>query len=495
MRLRRHNALWSAILLLAPMSALAADALSGTGGVPSADDDRSKPVTPASQPRPLPAVKALADQLPCTLDLFEVEGCPAFLIRPKGEARLSPMPWVWYAPVIGNPNANHTWMLRQWLDKGIGMAGVDVGESYGSPQGRKVYTSLWEMLTKRYRMSDKACLLPQSRGGLMLYNWAAENPSRVACVAGIYTVCDLRSYPGLERACGAYGLRAAELEACLAEHNPIDRLAPLAKNGVPILHIHGDADKLVPLEKNSGELARRYRALGGKFRLVVIPGKGHQVCDEFFHSQELADFVTAHCQEGINLFARNDLSGWIEEQHNFFKSKHPNVKTWSVKDGIVACDASTGNCGFLRYDKELRDFILRLEYRIAKKCNSGVCIRTAVPYDGRPDKTLPSHVGYEVQILDDAGAPASKTSSGAFYGLVAPQVNAAKEAGQWNALEIACQGPKIRVTLNGQTVQDVEQTEIEAIRDRPRAGYLALQNHGGNIEFRNIRLKEETPSP
>ncbi len=122
-------------------------------------------------------------------------------------------------PVIGHPNASHAWMLRQWLAKGIGMAGVDVGESHGSPQGRKVYTALWEMLTMRYGMSPKACLLPQSRGGLMLYNWAAENPSRVACIAGIYTVCDLRSYPGLEAACGAYGLRASELEARLAEHN------------------------------------------------------------------------------------------------------------------------------------------------------------------------------------------------------------------------------------------------------------------------------------
>ena len=340
-------------------------------------------------------------------------------------------------------------------------------------------------------MADRSCLLPQSRGGLMLYNWAAENPTRVACIAGIYTVCDLRSYPGLERACGAYGLSAAELAGHLAEHNPIDRLSSLAKAGVPILHIHGDADKVVPLEKNSGELARRYHALGGQVRLIVIPGKGHQVCDEFFHCQELVDFVAAHRGDGIMLFTRDDLSGWIEEQHNFYKAKHPNVHTWSVKNGVVACDGSTGNCGYLRYEKKLSDFILRLEYRIAKNCNSGVCIRTRVPYDGYPDKTLPSHVGYEIQILDDADTPASKTSTGALYGLVAPRVNAARPAGEWNTLEIVCHGPTIRVTLNGQIVQDVDQTKIDVIRDRPRSGYLSLQNHGGNIEFRNIWLKED----
>ena len=128
----------------------------------------------------------------------------------------------------------------------------------------------------------------------MLYNWAVENPLRVACIAGIYTVCDLRSYPRLKRASQAYGLSEAELEAHLVQHNPIDRLAPLAAAHVPILHIHGDADKLVPLDANSAELDRRYRALGGAMKLIVVPGKGHQVCDEFFHCQELVDFVVAN---------------------------------------------------------------------------------------------------------------------------------------------------------------------------------------------------------
>ena len=194
------------------------------------------------------------------------------------------------------------------------------------------------------------------------------------------------------------------------------------------------------------------------------------------------------------LFARGDLSEWVEEQHHFYKAKHPNTKTWSFKDGMAVCDGSTGNCGYLRYKKKLSDFVLRLEYRTAKNCNSGVCIRTPVPYDGQPNKTLPSHTGYEVQILDDGDQPATKTSSGALYGLVAPRASAARPAGQWNTMEIVCRGPKIRVTLNGQVVQDVDQRKIEVIRDRPQAGYLSLQNHGGNIEFRNLWLKEDASS-
>jgi len=75
----------------------------------------------------------------------------------------------------------------------------------------------------------------------------------VACIAGIYPVCDLRSYPGMRQACGAYGTTEEELRVTLSEHNPVDRLAPLAKAKVPIFHTHGNTDNLVPLIENSLE--------------------------------------------------------------------------------------------------------------------------------------------------------------------------------------------------------------------------------------------------
>ena len=128
----------------------------------------------------------------------------------------------------------------------------------------------------------------------MLYNWAAEHPASVACIAGIFPVCDLRSYPGLPTACGAYEMDEAELAAHLAEHNPIDRLEPLARAGVPIMHVHGDSDRAVPLEENSAELARRYAGLGGAADVLVVPGKGHEVVPEFFRCRELVDFVRRH---------------------------------------------------------------------------------------------------------------------------------------------------------------------------------------------------------
>jgi pimeloyl-ACP methyl ester carboxylesterase len=225
------------------------------------------------------------------IDLGEYKG---FVLEPPKSSPNDSRPWIWYAPVLGNnPGKQTEWMLRQLLDAGFYVAGVNVGESMGNPAGRKGYTLFYDRIIRDFKLEPKARLLAQSRGGLMLYNWAAENPDKVQCIAGIYPACDLRSYPRLPRAAQAYGLTEAELQKALPQHNPIDRLEPLAKARVPILHIHGDVDKLVPLDKNSQALYDRYRALGGPVELIVVPGKGHEAVPAFFEEPRLVNFLKA----------------------------------------------------------------------------------------------------------------------------------------------------------------------------------------------------------
>ena len=246
---------------------------------------------------------ALSDHSLARADAFDwrrvqIEGRPAFTILPPAERRREPMPWVLYAPTFDRrlpSERDEGWMIRQFLAAGIAVAGVDVGESYGSPGGRAAYSALYEHVTASHpRFARKVSLLARSRGGLMVYNWAVENADKIACIAGIYPVCDLRSYPGLARARVAYGLSESRLSRLLPQHNPVDRLASLATARVPIFHIHGDVDTTVPLDANSGAVAKRYAALGGAMELEVPPGQGHNMWPGFFHSGRLVRFVIRH---------------------------------------------------------------------------------------------------------------------------------------------------------------------------------------------------------
>ncbi|MFM9117574.1 MAG: alpha/beta hydrolase family protein [Planctomycetota bacterium] len=230
--------------------------------------------------------------LPLPGHVFHIENRIAFVIEPPEAAPDTPRRWVWYAPTLPNlPGPEERWMFERFLKAGIAIAGIDVGESYGSPDGRKLFTAFHEHLTTKRNYSRKAVLLGRSRGGLMTLGWAVENPDKVAGFAGVYPVCNIASYPGIPQASGAFRMTPEQLQSKLPEHNPIDRLEQLAKAKVPLFAIHGDVDKVVPLELNSGLVRDRYEKFGGKMQLLVPAGQGHNMWSGFFQSQELVDFV------------------------------------------------------------------------------------------------------------------------------------------------------------------------------------------------------------
>jgi len=117
---------------------------------------------------------------------------------------------------------------------------------------------------------------------LSVYNWAAANPDKVACIYADAPVCDFKSWPGGKgtgrgsagswQAClGVYGL--TEQDALTYRGNPIDNLAPIAAARIPLLHVCGGADKVVPVVENTAIVEERYRKLGGPISCV---GREHR---------------------------------------------------------------------------------------------------------------------------------------------------------------------------------------------------------------------------
>ena len=244
----------------------------------------------AEPPTAEPLVGFGTKELPIPGESFLLKEREAFFILPPDAGKR--IPWVWYAPTLpGLPAKSEVWMFERFLADGVAIAGIDVGESYGSPEATKLYQAFYEHLVGERGFGTKPCLLARSRGGLMLYNWAIAHPNSVSGVAGIYPVCNIASYPGVDRAAGAYQLSADQLQQDLMKHNPVDRIEKLAKAEVPIFHIHGDSDKVVPLESNSALLAERYRSFGGPAKIEVVKGQGHNMWDGWFQSQRLTDFV------------------------------------------------------------------------------------------------------------------------------------------------------------------------------------------------------------
>jgi pimeloyl-ACP methyl ester carboxylesterase len=231
---------------------------------------------------------------------FTVDGCPAWVVEPKQAAPGNPWTWCMEFP---DAFTERTGVL-QLLEKGFHHVHISVGNTHGSPAAVKHFGAFYQVL-QAGGLAKKGALVGISRGGLYCYNFAAEDPSRVACNYGDAPVCDFKSWPGGKgKGNGSSGDWAAllrnygfkdEAEALAYKKNPVDELAPLAAAKLPLIHVVGDADKVVPPEENTLIIEQRYRELGGKVVVIHKPG-----CDHHPHGldnpQPIVDFILEHAQ-------------------------------------------------------------------------------------------------------------------------------------------------------------------------------------------------------
>jgi lysophospholipase L1-like esterase/pimeloyl-ACP methyl ester carboxylesterase len=228
---------------------------------------------------------------------FLLNGSSVTIVRPMRVA--DGKPWVWRARFFDHrPDVD-----LALLDLGFHVVFLeDTDEALGSPAILKQWDALYRFLVDDHGLARKVALEGLSRGGLYVYNWAAANPDKVACIYADAPVCDIRSWPaGKGRGPGdphswqsliqSYGFGSEE-EALAKATNPIDHLKPLADARIPLLHICGDADEIVPPEENTRVIQRRYEALGGQITVITRKGIGHE--HGLPEPSPIVDFIVKH---------------------------------------------------------------------------------------------------------------------------------------------------------------------------------------------------------
>ena len=162
-------------------------------------------------------------------------------------------------------------------------------------------------------------------------------------------------------------------------------------------------------------------------------------------------------------------------------------KHWSVQNGELVND---GFGAYLATDKELGDYELLIEYKTVAKADSGIYLKNA-PQVQIWDSTDPS----KFKIGGDKGSGGLWNNSAGAPGKD-PLVKADKPFGEWNKFRIIQVGARTTIYLNDQLV--VDHAILENYWNRkeplPLLGSVILQTHGGEIRWRNIFLKELTPT-
>ncbi len=177
------------------------------------------------------------------------------------------------------------------------------------------------------------------------------------------------------------------------------------------------------------------------------------------------------------LFNGVDFTGW--DMGGVDMEDH----AWSVVNGVMHCKGEPRNPYLILTEKCYENFDFQAEFKVSEGCNSGIFYH--VPSAGRQ-----SYIGFETQIMDDAGQQPTKGSTGAIYDVLPPLVNAMKPAGKWNRYRIRIEWPMVKLWLNGELVQDVNFEDHPMLRYRMRSGPIGLSNHGHEVDYRNLWMKE-----
>ncbi len=182
-----------------------------------------------------------------------------------------------------------------------------------------------------------------------------------------------------------------------------------------------------------------------------------------------------------------------------------SVKGWMIMDGALM---SHGGNGDLVTNEEYGDFEMEFDFKIPPKANSGVIYKVI-----EDPENATHYSGPEYQVIDDEGYPPfndngkmvlinDKQKTGANYDMQAPSEQAARPAGEWNQGRIVVKDNHIEHWLNGKKVVEYdygsdawkEQLANSKFKEwayaTPHAkGKIALQDHGDEVWYKNIRIR------
>ena len=200
-----------------------------------------------------------------------------------------------------------------------------------------------------------------------------------------------------------------------------------------------------------------------------------------------------------SLFDGKTTNGWHTYGKNFAG------KGWKAENGILHFDpkARDKDNGDLVTDKEYGNFHLKLEWKVSPKANSGIIFFVNEDLS-KYNKTYLT--GPEMQILDNDGhkdGAILKHRAGDLYDLIKSKSEPVKPVGEWNLAEVISNNGELTLKLNGvTTVKTMLWDEnwknlIAGSKFATWAGFgtyqkgkIALQDHGDEVWFRNIMIKE-----
>jgi Domain of Unknown Function (DUF1080) len=204
----------------------------------------------------------------------------------------------------------------------------------------------------------------------------------------------------------------------------------------------------------------------------------------------------ANTDDFVPLFPKDGVpEGWVVRAWNDISQPPANSAVWRVENGVLHGGEPRGT--WLMSERQYTDFIFEYEFKLGETGNSGLALRA-------PMKGDPAFDGLELQMADFRYNPKAKDSelTGGLYRAIAPAEQVYRPT-EWNACQVTLKGERLKVVLNGRTIQDLnlgeqnqevrrhDGTLAPPVKDRPRKGHIGFQElsrAGDHVQIRKARI-------
>ncbi|QTD38740.1 prolyl oligopeptidase family serine peptidase [Polaribacter batillariae] len=272
---------------------------------------------------------------------FKYKNIPCKIVSPKRVAKGKP--WVLRARFFGHEPQTDIALL----ERGFYIAYCDVAGFYGNKDAVNRWNFFYDFMVKN-GFSNKVVLEGMSRGGLIVYNWAVENPEKVACIYADAPVLDGTSWPGGKgKGVGSkadwnkfkkmYHISSEDKMADF-KGNPIHKTNAIAKGNFPMFHVCGVADKVVPVDENTRIFEQKIKEAGGNIDVIYKEGVGHHP-HSLKNPSPIVNFILRATRKKVN-FATipapgseyRSGAGWVAGKGWWYQMEDINNLSQSTKD-------------------------------------------------------------------------------------------------------------------------------------------------------------------